>query len=668
MEQTCCYELCDICGESLTLDWDAVVEYEGDRIACGDLKPIFGRNEIEEGTEECSAIKDTYRDFCCYTQPTTACNLCETETDFMDAYSSVEVDFWGSKMNCSDVYDYLIRRIEFDSDTCSSSKESIMDECCYKKCAICGGNQFQDFTQNIELNGDTISCQQLHTVRTSDIAADSVDCQSMQSQFSSTCCYDAPDTPCVLCAGGGAVRKELQVDFKGETETCEHVANFLANRANNGTDECISSTAEFQEYCCMDKCNLCKEHEQIDSDAYVNFDGKESVSCGSFDWYFTSNGIEEGSGQCTDLQAAFSKTCCYEQIDYSTAACSLCKMGDAWYDINGDVRVYFEGSNRTCTEVSNSLFRKAEDDSGFCNAAKAEYFPSCCFEKCDLCQGAQLDANVEVTYNGTAATCLELGLWFAADIVMEGSEECNAAREILFEPCCYMNPADPCLLCQSDTAAQGDVRDDVSVSFYGSTTTCSDLNSFLVSREEKIGFMCQAAKTELQDSCCFQGCTVCGSGGHLYWDNPTTFNDISFACGELTWILSGTNVEDGSEECNQMQSTYYDDCCSGPSALVPNSENKCEICPSGKDWYAQVTYDEKPLTCLELDSILLQKGVFGNSAECEQAMLDYSSQCCYIAPTKPCNLCQLGQESYSVLDRTVTYNGADTNCYGTCVH
>lgn len=85
------------------LDWDAVVEYESDIIACGDFKPIFGRNEIEEGKETCDAIKEAYRDYCCYTLPTNPCNLCETETDFLDAYISVEVDFWGSKMNCSDV-------------------------------------------------------------------------------------------------------------------------------------------------------------------------------------------------------------------------------------------------------------------------------------------------------------------------------------------------------------------------------------------------------------------------------------------------------------------------------------------------------------------------------------------------------------------------------------
>ncbi|KAL7555041.1 hypothetical protein ACHAWF_018638, partial [Thalassiosira exigua] len=369
MDETCCYKLCDVCGETLMLDWDAVIEYEGDRIACGDLKPIFGRNEIEEGTDMCSDMKDSYRDFCCYTPPVEACNLCQTDTLFLDAYSSVEVNFWGSATNCSDVYDYLIRRIESESDICSSAKEAIFDQCCYKKCTVCGGNQLQDFEQSIELDGETISCQQLHTVRTTDVAKNSSTCQDMQAQFSGPCCYDAPDVPCVLC-NEGSVRKELEVDFSGETETCEHVANFFANRASNVTEECTSSKAEFGPYCCFDKCSLCKEHEQIDWDGYVEFDGKKGVSCGSFDWYFTDNAIEEGTEDCTHLQGKFGSTCCYQQIDYSVSACSLCKQGDAWYDINGDIEVFFEGSEKTCTEVSNSLFRKFEDLSGFCLAAK----------------------------------------------------------------------------------------------------------------------------------------------------------------------------------------------------------------------------------------------------------------------------------------------------------
>ncbi len=512
-----------------------------------------------------------------------------------------------------------------DSDTCSSAKESIAGECCYKKCAICPENQLQDLKQSIEIEGESISCLQLHTVRTADIATNSSNCRSMQSQFADPCCYTPPETPCVLCPDE-SVKRNVLVNFNGGSETCEVVASTLGSRENNGTDECIASKAEFQEFCCMNKCSLCIESEQIDWDARVEFEGRKDVSCGSFDWYFTDNEIEEGSENCTVMQDAFSETCCYEPLNYSTPACALCKKGEEWFDLNGDVIVYFEGSNKTCTEVSNTLYRKAEDVSGFCEASRTEYFSSCCFDMCDLCQGAQLDANVEVMYNGTATTCLELSLSFAADIVKEGSNECDAARKILFEPCCFNTPTDPCKLCSYSAGSQGEVRGNATVSFYGSSTTCNDLNSFLALREEQTGFMCQAAKTELQIDCCFQKCGVCSDPVDLHWGNPTTYNNMTFACGELGWILSGKNLEDGSGECVDLQSAHYNDCCDGPSALIPDAGNKCEICPSGKDWYAQVIHSGKPMTCLELDSALLQDGFFSGSTGCEQAKLDYSSQ------------------------------------------
>jgi hypothetical protein len=176
--------------------------------------------------------------------------------------------------------------------------------------------------------------------------------------------------------------------------------------------------------------------------------------------------------------------------------------------------------------------------------------------------------------------------------------------------------------------------------------------------------MCQAARAELQETCCFQKCDICRAGGNLYWDNPVEFNGMQFACGELTWILGGKSVEQGSQECDSVQSQYFDACCNGPSPEIPNAENKCEICSSAKDWYAQVMYDGRAMTCLELDSVLLKNGVLGESTECTQIRMEYSRHCCYTPPENPCSLCHAGQKSYSVLDKTVSYNGAETNCYG----
>jgi len=662
LEASCCYELCNVCGDSLLLDWDAVVEYDEAQVSCGDLKPIFGKNEIEHDTEECATITSNYQDLCCYYPPISPCNLCRTDSDFLEAYSSVEIELWGSSTNCSDAYDYLIKRIESESDTCSSAKESIFNECCYKKCAICGEGFFQDFNEKIDFGGDTISCLQLHTVRTLDVSAESEECSIMQSQYSETCCYDAPEVPCILCVEG-AVQITVEVDFRGQTQSCESVANYLGSRSNNGTEECTSSISEFRDFCCFDKCTICmNETDMVDWETYVDFDSS-SQSCGNFDWYFTSNVVKKGSQECTDLQMAYSEKCCYAPIDYTVPACSLCKQGEVWYDLNGDIQVEFEGEPRSCNEVSNSLFRKSEDSSEICAQARSEYFDSCCFVKCDLCQDAQLDANVEIMYNNAVTTCLELGLKFSIDIIQEGSDECNTARELFAEPCCFLTPTEPCTLCSND-GNQGQVRANVDVNFYGSQTTCSELNSFLVSREEQVGFMCQAAKTELQGTCCFEMCTICGNDGNLYWDNPVQFNDMKFACGELTWILSGEMIEDGTPECIDMQTSYFDQCCTGPSLEIPEGGDKCEICPSGKDWYAQVTYNETPMTCLELDSVLLRDGLFDGSDECQSATEQYSAQCCYTPPIKSCNLCQSGERFFSIKDQRVTFNGAETNCYG----
>ena len=38
-------------------------------------------------------------------------------------------------------------------------------------------------------------------------------------------------------------------------------------------------------------------------------------------------------------------------------------------------------------------------------------------------------------------------------------------------------------------------------------------------------------------------------------------------------------------------------------------------------------------------------------------------QCCYVPPERPCHLCQSGQETYSVLDQPIVFNGADTDCF-----
>eukprot|EP00956_Cyclotella_meneghiniana_P009207 scaffold12644_cov43-Cyclotella_meneghiniana.AAC.8 len=113
----------------------------------------------------------------------------------------------------------------------------------------------QDLEAKVLFDGRNISCLQLHTVTTLDVAFDSDDCSNLKSAFTDSCCYDKPDTPCIMC-DEGSVRRDVLVDFNGETQTCEIIGNYLGSRMNNGTKECDSSKAEFMEFCCFDKCHI----------------------------------------------------------------------------------------------------------------------------------------------------------------------------------------------------------------------------------------------------------------------------------------------------------------------------------------------------------------------------------------------------------------------------
>ena len=85
------------------------------------------------------------------------------------------------------------------SETCLSLKNSVSDECCYKKCSICGSNQMQDLEAKVLFDGRNISCLQLLTVTTLDVAFDSDDFSNLKSAFTDTCCYDKTDTPWIMC-------------------------------------------------------------------------------------------------------------------------------------------------------------------------------------------------------------------------------------------------------------------------------------------------------------------------------------------------------------------------------------------------------------------------------------------------------------------------------------
>lgn len=88
----------------------------------------------------------------------------------------------------------------------------------------------QDLEAKVLFDGHNISCLQLLTVTTLDVAFDSDDWSNLKSAFTDSCCYDKPDTPCIMCDEGSvSVRRDVLVDFNGETLTCEIIGNCLGS-------------------------------------------------------------------------------------------------------------------------------------------------------------------------------------------------------------------------------------------------------------------------------------------------------------------------------------------------------------------------------------------------------------------------------------------------------
>ena len=143
--ESCCFDKCSLCGTS-QLAWDFVVDYYNDTTkTCGDIQAIFAANEVkvskefsllflhssdvrkltlmlpsQSNSKECSSVKIEYQDLCCFTPPSTPCELCPEYVRWDEV-----VDFGNDESTCKNAA-AMLKREEESSDTCSTSREVSM--------------------------------------------------------------------------------------------------------------------------------------------------------------------------------------------------------------------------------------------------------------------------------------------------------------------------------------------------------------------------------------------------------------------------------------------------------------------------------------------------------------------------------------------------------------
>src|SRR6056300_1101550 len=147
----------------------------------GDLTEIFRTEAIVDGTEQCQTISDEFYSTCCYSSPTTSCQLCKRDGKFYDLNENAEADFNGPT-TCGEVANFMSRRIEETEQVCSVTQTSLFDECCYEKCSLTSADgSYPDWQAEVEMNGMKATCFQLDgAIKDEAIAKDTENCRDLQ--------------------------------------------------------------------------------------------------------------------------------------------------------------------------------------------------------------------------------------------------------------------------------------------------------------------------------------------------------------------------------------------------------------------------------------------------------------------------------------------------------
>ena len=700
---TCCYQACNICGDS-SVDWDVFINYEGQDVSCGDLKEIFRETQVKDGSEQCSAIADELRDTCCYSSPTTSCQLCKHSGIFYEVNDKVEVDFNGPT-TCADLANFLTRRVEESDNMCSTTQSAYYEQCCFDKCMLVSAEgSYPDWTASVQMDGKTATCLDIdNAINDAGIVKGSGECTSLQDAFSEICSFTIPSNPCDICPNND-VSPSVTAEWEGKEMKCSDIDSRLRGREEKDGEKCVAAQDTLQS-CCFDQCHLCSEEQEIDTYHTIYYNGK-TIPCSETETIFNEKGVLASSDQCSADKASFSEECCYVA---PKSPCNICKRGVDYFDVMSTNPVTYNNKKQTCADVSDGISKREEDESDTCNAARDELFDTCCDTKCSLCGEKGLDAGVQVSREGRTMTCLELDLGLSVE---EGSDQCTTITSQYSDQCCYEKPQTPCRIC----GGPGQGTDTKAEVFYlGTNTTCDQLSNYLGSREEQGGQTCQGAITDFSDTCCYEQCSLCGDG-KADWNTFVTYQDQSIACGDFEWILRGDNVAADSDTCNAVKDEFYEKCCYEPLStscnlcqvngnyLDVNSDvmvdyqgsstsclgvynslfvreaadseqcnaakdslsgdccfQKCKLCQGGfVDTDASVLVDGKEISCSALDLSFAQSVISDGSDQCNAMQQNYADQCCYNLPDTPCRLCSGIYDASS--DVMVDFFGEQKTC------
>ena len=218
-------------------------------------------------------------------------------------------------------------------------------------------------------------------------------------------------------------------------------------------------------------------------------------------------------------------------------------------------------------------------------------------------------------------------------------------------------PPTKCRLCP-DPSTQG-MKEWLEVDYNGETMTCADADMTAISEFAKGSDECDAAKSSLGSQCCFNypedPCMMCRSETQfmdLRALGEIEFEGETMTCGDLSKRL-GPEERD-SQMCMAAQSDLWDSCC----------YNQCTLCEGkGVKWWTEIEFEEEPLNCGELDSVLYSNSTEEDDEMCADVLSNFGDECCYEYPNNPCDLCTKGDKKFTLMPgEEVDFDGSTFTC------
>ncbi len=390
-------------------------------------------------------------------------------------------------------------------------------------CKICPDPTSQGVLSWVEIEVDmdgtltATKCGDLDYGLLLSVKTDSEVCDSLKLEYGDVCCYTYPETQCTLCNKDQVnynIRSDLNVTMPDGTVATCGLVDIMLGPEEISAEKCVTTQDALFDSCCYNQCNLCdgqglkwwvdfelpmerrnaqeageggqgNEEQEQTSREPTAAPSAPLMTCSSMDASLYSDYIEAETDECLEIRNLYSPDCCYT---FPTNACGICKQGDdAAQTLLWAEEVLYEGKNVSCGVIDNIL-NTEEDGSPTCISAKETLFDSCCFDKCSLCDDAQLawDFTIEDVDN-TTKTCGDIEAIFAANKMRSISEDCYSTKAEYQDICCFVPPISPCELCPEL------VRWDETVEFEGVKSTCKEAADTL-KREENTTLTCSTAR------------------------------------------------------------------------------------------------------------------------------------------------------------------------------